>query len=144
MVKAGLARRRRWCVRQGQRRWTWWSSGAQPGDSTRRTRQAGGSSPAQKRTEARWRGATLTGDRARREWGDVGSTSMECTTPDTDTEERRRSALAPATSVWLRTGQARTGARIRRIALSGPSFSRTRGDRGCHPARPIRAGRVAA
>jgi hypothetical protein len=39
---------------------------------------------------------------------------------------------------WLRTGRARNG------VLSGPSFSRTHGDKGRHFARPIRAFRVAA
>jgi hypothetical protein len=39
---------------------------------------------------------------------------------------------------WLRTGRARND------VLSGPSFSRTHGDKGCRFARPIRAFRVAA
>jgi hypothetical protein len=39
--------------RDDGRWWTWWSSRARPSDLTRRTRQAGGSSPTQKGTEAR-------------------------------------------------------------------------------------------
>jgi hypothetical protein len=117
--------------------------------STKWTRQAGGSSPAQKMMEARWqrarsgrtaatrrRDAALTGNGARLEQCDVGSASMEWAAPDTE------AAVQRARTGDLGVASDRAGSE--RGVLSGPSFSRTPRDKGCRSARPIRAGRMAA
>jgi hypothetical protein len=74
-------------------------------------------------------------DGARIEQGDARSASMEWAAPDTEAAAQRARTGDPA---WLRTERAQNN------VLSGPSFSRTHGDKGRRFARPIRAGHVAA